>query len=235
LHVTGKERLLLAAPGLGAIAAAVLSAGSYLGVVDTGLAGYLWALRMVVDVTLGVALGLVVRRLHQERAMDPLTNLYSRRLIGRLLEDAVRSADTRGQEAALIMLDVDRFKAINDHYGHQMGDLVIADLGKIIRGALRPTDAAGRWGGDEFLVILPGADGAQGMVVAERLRTLIAAHRFGKGPHVIRVSVSFGVMPIQGCHSISEVLEGVDRAMYSNKERREAGGDVGARYRTIPE
>ena len=106
---------------------------------------------------------------------DPLTGLLNRRsLMERIEEERSRCART-GEGYALVMLDIDRFKNFNDRYGHECGDIVLKAVAQAIRETARSTDSVGRWGGEEFLVLLPATDAAGGKELAEKIRVRVAS------------------------------------------------------------
>jgi diguanylate cyclase (GGDEF)-like protein len=141
---------------------------------------------------------------------DPLTGLLNRRGLER------RLAGLPG--GMLLLFDVDRFKQWNDQEGHAAGDALLASLAGVVRSLIRPGDLAVRWGGDEFLVILPKADGAQGARVAERLRQGAAGITLGAGP----LCVSMGGALWRAGADLESALLAADGALY---EVKRAGGD----------
>ncbi|MDX5333256.1 MAG: diguanylate cyclase, partial [Gammaproteobacteria bacterium] len=134
------------------------------------------------------------QRLEQELAHqathDLLTGLYNRRKLESLLELEIGRAQRYGRSFSLALLDIDGFKAINDAHGHDMGDAVLRRLGDVFRERLRDSDLTGRWGGEEFVVLLPETDPPGALQVAETLRGAIAATAFAP---VGQVTISLGV------------------------------------------
>lgn len=108
-------------------------------------------------------------------AVDPLTGLRNRRAIEQHLYDSISAARRHQLPLSVLVLDVDHFKSVNDMLGHRSGDAVLAQTARVLDGALRAEDAIGRWGGEEFLVVLPGTDEEGALRVAERLREALAA------------------------------------------------------------
>lgn len=151
---------------------------------------------------------------------DELTGLYNRRyLLDRMTEETLRS-ERYSSDLCILMLDVDRFKQINDNYGHLVGDKVLADIAGIIRQTIRATDIAGRYGGEEFCIVLPQTDTAGGRRVAERLRERVASHQFL--PSIeggIHVTCSIGLAPYHRyIVDLNDLLERADKALYSAKQ-----------------
>ncbi|MEW9623548.1 GGDEF domain-containing protein [Rhodanobacter geophilus] len=176
---------------------------------------------IMVVVLLPVQRGLAgtIRRMASERARievmlhrDPLTGIHNRRLGERVLGDLFDDAHAAG----LIMLDMDHFKAINDTYGHPVGDRVLQAVAGRCKALLRADECISRWGGEEFLVIVPGIDAAGLHMVAERLQMAIA--RLAVAP-VLQVTASFGATMIDGADDFDSVLQRVDRALYAAKEQ----------------
>ncbi|WP_102125427.1 GGDEF domain-containing protein [Deinococcus planocerae] len=141
---------------------------------------------------------------------DPLTGLPNRRALYSAV-GALLSGDGGG---CLILFDLDHFKRVNDLHGHGAGDEVLVGAARRVRGALRGGDHFGRWGGEEFLVVLPGLDLEAGAAVAERLRLCLAARPFGA---VGRVTASFGVAGVGPGDDLSRCTARADAALYRAK------------------
>jgi diguanylate cyclase (GGDEF)-like protein len=148
---------------------------------------------------------------------DMLTGLFNRRHMDEQLRAAIKTARRHGQEIGLLLLDVDHFKTVNDTYGHAGGDAVLRELARRIKGELRAGDVAGRWGGEEFLVLLPqvGLDGA--IEAGERVRTVVAARPFDAAGQVINVTVSGGCSAGLG-PSAEELVHQADTGLYRAKD-----------------
>ena len=141
----------------------------------------------------------------------PLTGVHSR-LFG---EGVLRDALTRGGSAGLVMLDLDRFKAINDTHGHPAGDGVLRAVAASCARLLRPSECIARWGGEEFLVILPDVNAAALHGIAERLRVAITAVSVAP---VGQVTASLGTAVLQPADTLDTALQRVDQALYRAKE-----------------
>ena len=181
---------------------------------------------IMIVVLLPVQRGLVVKikRLATERNQmevmlhqDPLTGLQSRLLGERMLHETLRQKTAAG----VIMLDLDRFKAINDTHGHPVGDQVLQAVARGCKGYLRAGKSISRWGGEEFLVIVPDVDAAGLQTVAERLRSVIAG--LPTNASVGQVTASFGTTLIRPGDDAETVLQRVDLALYSAKQQ---GGNL---------
>jgi diguanylate cyclase (GGDEF)-like protein len=160
---------------------------------------------------------------------DPLTGLYSRATLERALEHEVLRAGRSGRGFSLLLLDLDALKPVNDRYGHDAGDRLLAAIGEVVRGALRATDLAARLGGDEFVVILPETDLPGALLVAEKLRQDIGRLTLPTNGMMVSSSVSIGVVvfPDDG-RAAAELLRRADQAMYQAKR---AGKDQTFAYR----
>lgn len=150
-------------------------------------------------------------------AVDPLTGLRNRRVIEQHLSDSLSAARRHGLGLSLLMIDVDHFKAFNDMLGHQQGDAVLAHAARVLDHALRAEDAIGRWGGEEFLVVLPGTDEEGALQVTERLRGALAADQpESTRAHQLRVTITIGLA--EWCDEpVGELISRADSALYVGK------------------
>lgn len=150
---------------------------------------------------------------------DGLTGLYNRRYWEEQCEHEYKRTKRSGGNASLIILDIDHFKSINDNYGHPAGDKVIKTMARIITTAIRETDIAGRYGGEEFTVILPDTDADKAFVVAERIRKLtehLPVEYEGKS---IKFTVSLGVAKLDPSYNSHSVwIDRADKGLYEAKE-----------------
>lgn len=146
---------------------------------------------------------------------DRLTHLFNRHHLDAVLEQEFSRFQRTGKPFALFLADCDKFKLVNDNYGHQVGDLVLIDYASLLRESVRATDTVGRWGGEEFLAILPETQLAGAVQVAEKLRQMIAAHEF---PIVGHKTASFGVAQLQDDESVKDLIARADEALYLAKQ-----------------
>jgi diguanylate cyclase (GGDEF)-like protein/PAS domain S-box-containing protein len=150
-------------------------------------------------------------------AVDPLTGAYNRRKGDALLAVEFSQWKRYGRSFAVLMLDIDHFKAVNDRFGHGAGDAVLIALVQTCRKALRPMDMVMRWGGEEFLIVLPNTGAAGALSTAERLRIAVAAtEAAGSEGAPIRFTISVGAAVPEG-DSPSELLSRSDEALYAAK------------------
>lgn len=152
-----------------------------------------------------------------ERAVvDGLTELYDHHTLLTLLDKEIERARRYAEEVSLLLLDLDDFKQVNDDFGHQKGDEVLAQVAAVVRQTIRSMDIAGRYGGEEFAVIVPESDGAAAVQSAERLRNAVE-DRFR---HDVKLTVSVGVasFPI-GAQTAAALVQAADKALYAAKAR----------------
>ena len=152
-----------------------------------------------------------ITRLSQE---DHLTGLLNRRRITQLLNNELRRALRYDSTFSVILLDIDNFKAINDRFGHQAGDMVLKKIADVIRKGVRATDLVGRWGGEEFLILSPETDVAGGISLAEKMRTLLEAADFDE---VGGMTASFGVAALNQADDVEAVIGRADAGLYAAK------------------
>jgi len=159
---------------------------------------------------------------------DALTGLNNRRCASDWLNRTFAAAERYGTELSIGILDIDHFKRINDEYGHDTGDRALKSVAAILSGKARTSDVVARWGGEEFLHIMPNTGAAGARVAAERLRMAIVAKPLtledGTG---VRLSASFGVATRSGENGPAKLLERADQALYRAKERGRNRVEVG--------
>lgn len=163
----------------------------------------------------------IERELERLVQVDQLTGVFSRRHFMSLAERELARAIRYGEKISVLMVDIDRFKNVNDTYGHQVGDRVLREVGLIFWAILREADMVGRVGGEEFAVVLPQTEAAQAMEVAERLRHAVehTAIPLDEGLP-LGVSISVGVAPFSGSKtSFDTLLTQADKALYEAKHQ----------------
>ncbi len=145
---------------------------------------------------------------------DPLTNLWNRRYMTEAIETEIKKLDRELGEFGVMMIDVDRFKTINDQFGHDVGDDCLISIAELLWKTVRSTDLIGRWGGEEFLLLVRGVD-ATGMAhLAEKLRTTVGHYDFSK---VGKVSMSIGATAYVQHEPVDALLKRADEALYLAK------------------
>jgi diguanylate cyclase (GGDEF)-like protein len=152
---------------------------------------------------------------------DALTGLFNRRYFHQLSESAFEQAIRQRTPLAVIMLDIDHFKNINDTFGHLIGDLVLQKVAGACRAALRETDLIGRYGGEEFAIILPGTQINEAKTIAERIRQSIEMMEISTSIGEVSTTASLGVVTIyhSGLSSMEKMLDASDKALYQAKDR----------------
>jgi diguanylate cyclase (GGDEF)-like protein len=178
-------------------------------------------LAMPVARLIGSALsGVLLREFFRSQAIrDPLTGLFNRRYMQESLEREAHRSIRHGQSIGIVMLDIDHFKRTNDHFGHEMGDALLAALGRLLKERTRTEDIACRYGGEEFLLILPGAGLEITRQRAEQLREQAKTLRVELRGQVFQgmtVSMGIAAFPEHGT-TVEDVLRAADKALYEAK------------------
>ncbi|MCX7970005.1 MAG: diguanylate cyclase [Negativicutes bacterium] len=158
-----------------------------------------------------------INELETAAITDVLTGLNNRRYMHTRLSEAIGLAGRGMSGFSLIMADIDFFKAVNDTYGHNGGDSVLRVVAETIRAGIRKIDVAARWGGEEFLVLLPGVGLAEAAACAERLRAAVAGRELMLGDRSLRVTMSQGVAEWQPGDREETVVHAADRRLYLAK------------------
>ena len=159
--------------------------------------------------------------LYERCAYDGLTGIYSRRYIMDELNRQLVAHKSKEATITVILLDLDDFKSINDQFGHPIGDKVLVRTARTLERQLRKKDVIGRYGGEEFLILLPDTDIREGYVIADRLRMHLEAFSRDFNEETIPVTASFGVISVKvtSKHDVHKVIDRADKALYAAKER----------------
>jgi diguanylate cyclase (GGDEF)-like protein len=178
--------------------------------------GYLYRwLNMIFALLVAILLILRIGLLQQQHAStDALTGLLNRRAMYDALSKEMHRTDRYKKPFSVVLFDLDRFKLINDTYGHNAGDQTLQEIAAIVRKQIRNIDHFSRWGGEEFLIVLIETDMQRGLQVTERIRCTIDEHRFERAEHL---TGSFGVTTYTSGQSLDELLHVVDQGMYTAK------------------
>jgi len=171
-------------------------------------------LKSMRDVTEKQAMEDMLRRM---ATIDDLSGLNNRHHFLNLSSQEFERAKRCGQPFSALIMDIDNFKSINDTSGHAAGDLVIREIGRLMKSEFRTTDILGRFGGEEFVAILANTAPAEALPVAERIRQAIAQAVVTYEMRIIRVTVSIGIAAYSGQASLQEILKHADQAMYQSK------------------
>ena len=175
---------------------------------------YVWLSTCAAFATFGFLLGRKTDAVITLSATDPLTGLANRRALERLIEREAKRAARYGPPVALLLLDVDHLKAINDGGGHLAGDAALRHVGATLRSESRGADTVARWGGDEFAVLAPNTGTEDAAVLAERIRRRVAS---GSAPTPLTVSVGVATSSGLGVYEVSALVARADRALYAAK------------------
>ncbi|MEA3368236.1 MAG: diguanylate cyclase [Planctomycetota bacterium] len=165
------------------------------------------------------------RRLEELATTDDLTGLWNRRYFLDMLSRECRRTARTGADLALAMVDVDRFKVVNDTHGHPFGDRVLREVAKVMQHEARAADLVARFGGEEFMVLMPETGARDAATAGDRLRRRIADRPVSDGASTARVTVSVGVTSLDGAVDPTGLLRHVDEALYAAKQ--------GGRNRTV--
>lgn len=150
--------------------------------------------------------------------IDGLTRIPNRRATEIFLEKEISRIQRNQGEFSVLLIDIDNFKQVNDRWGHLMGDLVLANTSRVFQSMIRKQDWVGRWGGEEFLMILPGL--SEGEALAERVRCEVANTRYNQGEAPFGITVSIGVTCVKRAGQIDQILRNADKALYQAKQTR---------------
>ncbi|MBL4832713.1 MAG: GGDEF domain-containing protein [Pseudomonas sp.] len=151
---------------------------------------------------------------------DPLTELYNRRYIREVFYNELDRNRRNKTQLAIVMIDIDDFKQINDTYGHHAGDQTLIQVSKLILSVCREVDIVSRWGGEEFLILCPETNSSQGQLVSERLLAIINSHEFSD---IKDVTISIGVVCSNLGESFEAIVNRADDCMYKAKNNGKNG------------
>ncbi len=154
--------------------------------------------------------------LQQMATTDMLTGTLNRRMLSELLDDEHRHWERTGVSYCVALLDIDHFKQVNDKWGHAVGDVVLRRLVDATRPQMRQVDKLGRWGGEEFLLLLPHVNLDSALIATDRLRATFEALRFDEAPG-LRVTLSAGVAEVARGETLEHAIDRADRALYAAK------------------
>ena len=148
---------------------------------------------------------------------DALTGIGNRRMLMESLKSETARAERLERPLTIVLIDVDRFKSVNDAYGHEAGDKVLVRIATAIRNGVRDYDLCGRWGGEEFMVIMPEVTAAEGAAVVERMRQAIVDIEMMAADDALQISASFGIAERRLGEHISDTINRADVALFDAK------------------
>jgi diguanylate cyclase len=157
------------------------------------------------------------KRLRKLAVVDALTGLHNRHHFQQVWEMEMARLRRSGGQACVLMADLDHFKVINDTRGHVVGDQVLTEVSQVLKQGVRDVDALARWGGEEFLLLMPDTPLDVALLVAERLRTSIDCHRLDGEAGDVRITASFGLTQLRAADTLSLAIARADQAMYRSK------------------
>ncbi len=159
-----------------------------------------------------------LRKERKKAGTDTLTKLPNRRAIDDFIKKQEAAYKRYKDDYSVVLFDIDHFKSVNDTYGHDAGDVILASFGKMLRRYSREVDFVGRWGGEEFLVVLPKTDRQGAMRFAEKLREVVQKSKFMYKGVRIPITISGGVADRSSSGSVDEMLKKADENLYASKE-----------------
>jgi diguanylate cyclase (GGDEF)-like protein len=158
-------------------------------------------------------------KVNQLAITDALTGVFNRRHLDERLDEMFEHSSRLHEPLSLVMFDIDHFKKVNDSHGHQAGDVVLTQFAQLLKHAARDIDRIGRYGGEEFMVLLPGTVLDAGVTFAKRARQEVEAHQFGYNGGTLSCSISAGVagIPHPRIHTRQQLVKAADDALYIAK------------------
>ncbi len=176
------------------------------------------AITIIILFLVNLTIGGYQRRLEAMATTDKLTGVANRQVFGMLFDHAHRTSKRRGGQLSAIMLDIDHFKQVNDTYGHPTGDVMLKALAQTVKGQIRQSDILFRWGGEEFLLLLPECDLEQATRVAEKIRQAIESRSVTFGGQTISITASLGVAQHLDGDAEADLVRRTDEALFAAKK-----------------
>lgn len=155
-----------------------------------------------------------------EARTDFLTGLYNRRFIDQYIMSQIYEAGLSGRTFSILLLDIDHFKSVNDRYGHDTGDIVLQKAARVFHASIRSSDVIGRFGGEEFLIILPETNVDSAYKMAKRIQRKINNCEIQVHKHCINFTVSIGITEWEKNDHFNDLYRRVDEALYEAKKTR---------------
>jgi diguanylate cyclase (GGDEF)-like protein len=159
------------------------------------------------------------QKFENQAMRDPLSELLNRRGMQEKLQHEFERSKRYSNDLTVMMCDIDDFKTINDQYGHDKGDEIIKSIGTIFKSGMRKQDSLARWGGEEYLFLLPETNGNQAMQLAEKLRREVLKEAYTQDDKIFSITVSFGLHQITATDTIDQAITKADTNLYIAKEQ----------------
>lgn len=179
-----------------------------------------WAIYIFLLMFIGYRTGKFIKKMYGEVYRDSLTGLANRGYFYFRMNHEIEKISNRKSGLSLVMVDIDNFKLINDIYGHLEGDKVIKNIAYVLKESIRETDAAIRWGGDEFTLILPNINEEESYKIADRIRRIVESQQYFSDNISYKATVSIGICTINEKVNSDKFLEITDDALYQAKIRK---------------
>lgn len=161
----------------------------------------------------------ISEKFERQALYDALTNLPNRRGIQKFIDHEINRAKRQQEHLTLILCDIDRFKQVNDNYGHDGGDIALRHVSDLFKEVIRDQDGVARWGGEEFLFVLPTTNENNGVVLAEKIRATLETTPVQIQNTSLTITASFGVAQINLANGLNNALSLADKALYKAKEK----------------
>ena len=178
--------------------------------------------RYCLNIKLHKKLDGINKQLHDLIETDPLTELYNRRFLVAKIEYLKCQFERNKTSFSVLMGDLDNFKGVNDTYGHNLGDRALEQLAETIKETVRKQDFVGRWGGDEFMLILPETDDEGAQTIAYKIENTISQTLFGDHHQKFKMGITFGFSEYNTEQTVDELIKKADISLYVRKEERKA-------------
>ena len=173
----------------------------------------------LIVITVSLILRNYNRRLERMATVDSLTGTYNRHAFTLIFSQALKSKQRNNSHISLMIVDIDRFKSVNDNYGHECGDLVLRIFAETVSGKIRDTDVLCRWGGEEFLVLLGDCKIENAQKVAENIREAVSAREISCGGNTVAITLSAGVVEHRDPETLNQLVSRADKLMYQAKKQ----------------
>ncbi len=188
----------------------------------------IWIASGCIDIIFILKLGKIIGSIHKSMYIDNLTQLNNRDFFYDSISDVMEKLQKKQSYVSLLIIDLDNFKNINDTYGHIAGDEILKQFSNILKRNIRTNDIATRWGGDEFVITLPGVNRKDALNIADRIRIDIHSYNFFYNNILFKVTASIGITSIENKMDINDFINLADKALYKAKANKNSVAFLGA-------